>query len=102
MCSSSSSLASPEQLPYEFLVLSEKGLLLAQVLAKRAQIKPSLTYLREDKAHLGTEHVPQPCAPACGRLLPPEVRGDPESSDIAMENLHVVQKAGVLCPCCAA
>lgn len=45
MCSSSSSLASPEQLPYEFVVLSEKRLLLAQVRAKRAQIKPSLTYL---------------------------------------------------------
>ena len=75
MCSSCGSMASNEQHPYKHMVLSEDGLLLAQVLAKCALIKPSLTYLQEDEAHLSTACAPQPCAPARGRSLQREVRG---------------------------
>lgn len=45
MCSFCRSTASNEQYPYKYMVLSENGLLLVQVLAKCALIKPNLTYL---------------------------------------------------------
>lgn len=77
MCSFCRSTASNEQYPYKYMVLSENGLLLVQVLAKCALIKPNLTYLWEDEAPLSIEWVPQPGAPACGRSLQLEARGWP-------------------------